>query len=494
MTAKIFTIGDSISQGFMSGAAANTNLSYSTLLAEALGVSDYRYLDWDDRFKTKIDLERIFRSLEKKYGSNIRGLEWIGVLPTINNVLDQAEDYFERGSGKVGNPVESPHINKGFHNVAVEGMNVGDAFMVTPNICRKVIEKSKGKNDGYLSAASSPFYRNAYRVLNPKGKEGEAKFGNYSAVKWLKHVAESEGIENVCLWLGANNALGTVLDLNINQTPNDPANVLKADREKRHGWNLWHPNDFRAEYEKLIEKVKKAMDVNTHSDWCVFVGTVPLVTIAPLAKGVGEPRKITDPAGTGKDCLYYQYYTYFPLTLESGKKLGKYLKFRDALFIDKTIIKFNKIIREIIDAQNQQLDRKRFHIVDVSARLSEMAWKRNMGEPTYKFPEDLEYIYPPLDTKYYHVDRNGNIEKGGIFSLDGIHPSAIGQGLIAWEFLKSMQSARPGQLDGASLNWEKIVASDTLKNRPIKLMEELYEHDQLIKFLASIGNIINLKD
>ena len=494
MTAKLFTIGDSVSQGFMSGAAANTHLCYSTLLAEAMGDQNYRYLKWDERYKTKIDFERILRSLERKFGSNIRGLEWGGVLSVINNVLDQTEDYFERGDGRIGNPVDSPHTAKGFHNVAVEGMDVGDAFMVTPNLCRKMVEESKGKGDGYLIAASAPFYRNAYRVLNPKGEKGEKKYGGYSAVTWLKEIARSEGIENTCIWLGGNNALGTVLKLEIKQTLNDPEKVINADREKRAGWNLWHPNDFRAEYEVLLSHVMQAMEANRYEDWHVFLGTVPLVTIAPLAKGVGEHRIVSDPAGTGRKNLYYQFYTYFPLTLEAGKELNKYLKFKDALFIDKTILKFNRIIHELAENQNRQLGSERFHIVDIGTRLTEMAWKRNMGEPTYQFPEVLEYIYPTPDTKYYHVNRNGRIEKGGIFSLDGIHPSAIGQGLIAWEFLKKIQEVRPEQLGDAKLNWSKIIASDTLRNQPITLMEEIYEHEKLIGFCAKIGDILHLKD
>jgi len=36
---KLFTIGDSISQGFMSMAAARTELSYSTLMARVLGLT-----------------------------------------------------------------------------------------------------------------------------------------------------------------------------------------------------------------------------------------------------------------------------------------------------------------------------------------------------------------------------------------------------------------------------------------------------------------------
>ncbi|APE04798.1 hypothetical protein BM528_02615 [Alteromonas sp. RW2A1] len=490
---KIFTIGDSISQGFMSGSAANTRLSYSTLLAEALGETNYRYYRWDERYKTKIDLERIFRALERKFGSNIRGLEWLNAFSVINGVLDQAEDYYERGEGMPGLPVGSPFDSTGFHNVAVEGMDVGDAFMVTPQSCLDAIAKGDASGDGYLHAVGNPFSRNAYRILNPLGDKGMAEFGNFTAVDWLKRCAKEEGVENLFLWLGANNALGTVLSLSIQQTPNDPERVLKASREERSKWNLWHPNDFKAEYTALLDKVVDAMQENKEADWKVFVGTVPLVTIAPIAKGMGEKRVITDPSRPEKKALYYEFYSYFPLSDSAAKDCGKYLPFRDALFIDKTIVEFNRIITTLVAKKNKDLGREHFHIVDIGRDLTDMAWKRNFGEPSYPFPEALQFIYPPIDTKYYDTSPDGDIASGGIFSLDGVHPTAIGQGIIAEEFLKAVKEARPEE-NVKSLDWQKIIASDSLRAKPITLMRELYEHDKLVKFICSVGDIINLKD
>ena len=232
---------------------------------------------------------------------------------------------------------------------------------------------------------------------------------------------------------------------------------------------------------------------NQHQDWHVFVGNVPLVTIAPLAKGIGEQRLVQDPAGSGKEYLYYQYYTYFPLTEKSAMSTGKYLKFRDALFIDKAIGKFNEIIKELITEKNQQLGTERFHLVDVCQNLTNMAYKRNRGNPSYQYPAAFDDMYPPVDTKYYHVNRNGVIESGGMFSLDGIHPSAIGQGIIAWEFLKIMQAVRP-ELTDQTLNWSEIVQTDSLIQEPITLMSEIYEHDKLVDFLANIANVLRIKD
>ena len=378
-----------------------------------------------------------------------------------------------------------------FHNVAVEGMDVADAWMVTPESSRKIVDSldEKEKKDGFLNIASEPFSRNAYRVLNPNAKPD---YYGFSSVDWLGYHAKESGVENAIIWLGANNALSTVLSLKIKLTPGGGVTVNEADLKKRRQWNLWHPTDFKAEYATLLDKTMDAMEGNKCSDWNCFIGTVPLVTIAPIIKGVGEKRMVEDPAGSGRQYRYYQYYTHFPFSKKTALKTGRYLKFRDALFIDKTIIKFNEIIKQLISKKNTELGRKAFHIVDISDSLTQMAWKRNSGNPTYSFPKYFEYKYPPVDTKYYHCDKYGNIEKGGVFSLDGVHPSAIGQGLIAWEFLKKMKEVSSVPKE-AEINWETIFANDTLWQNPITLMQEIYQHDKLIQLIADTCSFIGRK-
>jgi hypothetical protein len=475
---KLFTIGDSISQGFMSAGAAKPQFSYSTLLAKTLGEQTYAYLAWQEKYHLKADLELILRTLEDKFGSNIRGLEWPFALKTVNEVLDVAEEYYEKGDGKLGNPVGN---HKWFHSVAVEGMDVADAWLVTPNVCRKVIDRPDNKaarSDSVFGSASDAFYRNAYRVLNPQGTAGEQEFGNFSALDWLDYHAKNEGVDNTIVWLGANNALGTVVRLNVNQTPGD-GTMLNKPREERQRYNLWHPRDFEAEYTELLARVDASMCRNQHKDWRVFVGTVPYVTIAPVAKGMGELRPVEDHAGLKG--LYYQYYSYFPFSLETAIKSGKYLNFRDALHIDRTILEFNRIIKnKVAELNKKHGNPDRYHIVDMGEALSKMAWKRNKGQPTYEYPEELRFVYPPIDTKYYDVAPNGTIEGGGIFSLDGVHPTVTAHGIIAWEFMKVMQAA--GAIDkSAKLDWGSILAADRLRNEPIRLLQELYQHDNLIR-------------
>lgn len=489
---KLFTIGDSISQGFMSLAAARTDLSYSSLIASKLGLqpqgNDYRYPNWEAG-GIPLNIENILRTLNKRYGSNIRGLEWVTVLQTINEVVNEAEEYYERGLGSLNQPF--PGNIEYFHNVSIQGFNVADAWQVTPEVCEKGVKletNNKSSND-FLQGPDAPFYRTALKVLNPSLNED---FKEYSQISWLnRHASEGEGIENLLLWLGANNALGTVIGLKINQTCNDsnkrPHQVEHLERRRMWKWNLWHPDDFRADYSELLEKVNAAMQGSVAQSPKVFVGTVPLVTIAPIAKGVGETTEIT------KDGIYYgtyyKYYTYFPFEEDFARTTGTHLTMQDAWHIDSCIREYNEIIKELVKKLNEQPgQRVKYYVVDIAKAFEEIAYKRNKGQPSYKFPRYFDFIYPPVNTKYYHANVNGELTQGGLVSLDGIHPTAIGHGIIASEFLEVMREAQV--VNDTQLDWKKIFADDLLYTKPITLMQELYGKEELAKHIIKLIQLL----
>ena len=487
MSIKLFTIGDSISQGFMSLAAARTDLSYSTLLAEKLQLNtdsdEYRYPKWAAG-GLPVNVEMMMRSLTQRYGTNIRGLEWLTVLQTINDVMDRAEDYYERGAGSVDAPYQLENGDRVdyFHNIAVQGFDLADAWLVTPALCRQEIQYHDKRlpHDGYLTGPSAAFYRTALKVLNPSL---DPKYDEFSALTWLETHAQDQGVENLVLWLGANNALGTVLDLKIRQTPNDggkrPFTLTHLERAKIRKWNLWHPDDFAAEYDALLNRVDAAMKDNRSAEWKVFVGTVPLVTIAPLAKGVGKG-------------IYYKYYTYFPFEEAFAHKSGLHLTMQDAIHIDDCIRAYNRFIKNHIKKRNEQHGQERYFVVDIAEALNQLAYKRNAGNPTYKLPKAFDYLHPQVNTKYYHADEDGVLKQGGIVSLDGVHPSVIGHGVIAYEFLQVMKAA--GVVSTTNLNWDTIFANDRLYQEPIPLMHELYEHDQLAQHLLKFIKLFFQKD
>ncbi|MBZ4037455.1 hypothetical protein K6T82_22025 [Flavobacterium sp. 17A] len=497
MSVKLFTIGDSISQGFMSGAAAKTDQCYSTLLAEILGAKNYCYPEWS-KGGLPLDLETVFRRLERRLDTNISGpFEWIKALSIINTYIDEVEDYYERGDGCL-----SKSLGKNaYHNVSVRGFDLSNSWQLTPKICKEYIDKSTDNGDNFFGIVNEALHRTAYKVLGSGNTTAQM---NYSQLDWLQHHHQKEGVENVILWLGANNALGTVTNLTIKQTSADgkafakgPDKVSYKER-KDNDWNLWHPEDFRVEYQFMMDKVIKIMEDNPNqTDYKVFVATIPLVTICPLIKAVEASGRTmievtewivdeNNPAPVGKENIakekkefvsYGKYYPYF-LFEDTFDITLKHLNQRDILHIDNCIRMYNKIIQEIVAEANKKIGKKRFYLVDIATALNNMALKRNNNNPPYQYPSYFEFCHPRVDSRYYGVTRKKEIKAGGLFSLDGVHPTAIGHGLIAYEFLKVMKKAGAynGNPDQGSEWWHKIFTSDTLYSKPIGLLGEIYDN------------------
>ena len=228
------------------------------------------------------------------------------------------------------------------------------------------------------------------------------------------------------------------------------------------------------------------------TDCRVFIATVPAVTIAPLARGVGNSNPVNDPFGVlTKKALYFDRYTYFIFDLEYARRSGNSITLDEAVEIDTTIAEYNKAIAALVDEYNRK-PRKgakvEYVLVDICDQLLRLAFKRNDGKPTYKLPKEVEDLNASLgrtvNTVYYTVDRMGKMSAGGIFSLDGVHPTALCHGLIAQEFLDAFGNA--GVQTVQNLDWHGIAASDSLYSNPIKLMPELYDNTRLAEMLLDL--------
>jgi hypothetical protein len=519
---RLFTIGDSVSQGFMSLAAARTDLSYSTLLARAMGLElgeeyaappgPYNYPVWEAG-GLPMNIEAILRRLNERYGSNLSLFETPGVLRTLYGLASETKAHYETGHGSASLP--APGGVEFFHNVAVQGFDVADSWLVTPNLCRHEIELAQDGGVEGLIGPSAAFYRTALKVLNPSLDE---EYDGFTQLDWLRRHAEGEGVENLIIWLGANNALGTVISLSINQTPNDGVNLPEEmdhlTRDKVRKWNLWHPADFKREYEMLLRKVDEIMQNNKAKDWKVFVGTVPIVTIVPLAKGVGPEaeinieRPVIAPDGTCDEVadksLYFRYYVWFPLDEDVVQEGGitPYLTIHDAIHIDESVRRYNRDIAELVRDLNEahgyqpqegEGDPQRYYVVDLADAMQRMAWRRNQANPTYEFPEYFKFAYPKVNTKYYYVDARGKLAQGGLISLDGVHPSAIAHGLIAHEFIKVMGDDAGVEFTN-ELDWPSIFANDRLYSQPITLMQWLYEHEELAERVLDVIQLFRRRD
>ena len=462
MSTRLVAIGDSLTQGFQSGSILKTEWSYPAMIARALGLSvptDFRVPSFPGS-GLPLNIEELLRSMELSLGDDISIGEWFFRFPNLlHSFIDDVEKLYERGRGRL----DYPSAFRGqFHNLAVWGFRVLDSFTVNSEYCEGMIDKSEGWiEDDFLGLPSAPMYRTAHKVLNP-GNQGNKK--TWTQLTNLEQIQNEEGIENLILWLGANDCLGTVFSLQLNEMPSNFAN---NDPEERRQYNLTHPQIFEQDYKSLVAKIEAIIDSDTH----VFVATIPYVTIPPITNGIGK---------LPENKIYFDYYSRFFVNEDkfnsffnsnlTGDKVKK---------IEETIDEFNKIIKDQVKQGGNN-----WHLVDIAAVLDSLAVKRNHllispEEPLKAYYRSLGISDHPLlhlepipSTLLLETQDRARIN-GGLFSLDNVHPSTIGYGIVAEAFLREMQTVGVPGADPAHLDWRQIIAQDFLLQFPPALWDDI---------------------
>jgi hypothetical protein len=155
--AKLVAIGDSLTQGFQSGAILKTEWSYPSMIARSFGLSvptDFRIPSFFGS-GLPINIEELLRFMETKLGNEISTDEWILRFPfLLEQFIDGVEDLYERGRGS------KPSVFTGqFHNLAVWGFRVLDTFSVNSDYCDQVIKQNEGWiEDDFLGLPNAPMY------------------------------------------------------------------------------------------------------------------------------------------------------------------------------------------------------------------------------------------------------------------------------------------------------------------------------------------------
>jgi hypothetical protein len=463
---KLVVVGDSLSQGFQSGAIWRTHLSYPAMLANAMGIPEdgFRVPDFSGGNGLPLNLEQLVRLLADEFGPKIDDvIEAAKAASKARTWMDQTEDYWESGEGNAASQTGPLH-----HNLSVWGFEVLDAVMVTEEAASKIV--GMPFDNLIFQIPGKPMYRTARRTLNPSK---DSTLGQLTQMEAAKKLAADGGVENLVVWLGANNCLGTVTSLKIHPSDDDDLTLPSNKRT----CNLWLPQHFDQIYDKLEAAIKHVPAEH------VFVATIPHVTIPPVTRGVNANGQ--GPAG---DDGYFDYYVR-PWIWDD--------EFNPAHSRPKLSRKQAKQIDEAIDAYNQKIKTEAglngWHVVDVCAMLDSLAYRRQQGTHAYVFPEAfvealkandaLSYLVDAdrpggvgLDTRFLWSDQPGKLAKGGLFSLDGVHPTTIGYALIANEFLGVMndaweQAGKPRHEPTADW-WSRCVDADTLvKDPPINLTE-----------------------
>lgn len=471
MTARLVTIGDSLTQGFQHGAIRRAEWAFPAMVARALGTQPFRAPDFHagDGDALLLDLELLLDRLSRDCGNRLDLWEAPKALFTLQRMMSHIEDYWERGPGTQPSGTGPVH-----HNLAVWGFEVLDALTLSDAVCAK--NTPRPRDNLVRQLPEHAMYRSACRTFNPAARP---ELSELTALDLAQRLAATEGIENLLVGLGANNALGTCATLQMRRSTNADLGRLAHDRE----CNLWEPAHFAAAYADLARKLE------TITAERVFLTTVPHVTIAPVTRGVSPGR----PRGEELQDGYFEYYTRFWIWDRNfDPRRNQHLTRAQAREVDANIDAYNVTIRE-------QAARRGWHVIDLCSVLDRLAFRRNEGHPTYPLPSGLiaalrddprtRFRVRPdgevlLDTRFFRVPAQAPADsaptddwrtafKGGLFGLDGVHPTTTGYGIIAHEVLSAFQAAGVPGADPLALDWPTVVANDSLLLAPPALLVSL---------------------
>ncbi|PRQ05864.1 GDSL-like Lipase/Acylhydrolase [Enhygromyxa salina] len=468
----IVALGDSLTQGFQHGAAHRLDWSFPSILARGLGLEVPR----DHRVPAfggpgyPFNLEHMLRHVSVELGEGVALNQRLLRLPKLLAAyLDHIEDFYERGPGSTP---EAHDVH--YHNLASWGFTVNEALTLTARTCAAFVERDEGLiQDDLFGMPSAPMYRAAQRVLNPAANPAR---DDATMLDNLRALARDEPIDILLLWLGANDCLGTVMHMKIQDMP---ASYTGTDPFARRDFNLTSKDQFRRDYEQLLDEVAAILDPNPGRGQ-VYVATVPHVTIPPITNGLGAMQ--------GE---YFERYARFFRNDENYSSLtSRVLERDDAIRIDRRVDDFNDAIRSLTAARG-------WRIVDTAQMLDQLSIKRNAcqadpGEPLRDYlaaraklsghdhtKHPLLALDPVPSIAAYEVraDPLGTHQRsaGGLFSLDHVHPSTIGYGLAAERFLEEIQANNPGDaaIGAARIDWDAVLLHDTLEQAPPVLWDDL---------------------
>lgn len=451
----LVALGDSLTHGVMSGAVFRTELSFPALLAGALGLDRFDV----PRYGGPLDglpanLEALTRRLEAKVGTRLRWWELPRAVLAARSLLDANEDHWERGPGRTP-PSNSPR----YANLGIYGWDLRDALSIKPGRLRARLAAAD-RSDQFF--AFTPVRDNdlaALVVLDPFGEASQ--IGAAAALG-----RDGGGIGTLLVTLGANNVLDAVVNKAVRWSDTGFDQLDTKDR-----YNVWRPSHFALEYQRL------AAELEAIAAQRVVLATVPHVTIAPFAKGV-NPERPGQKWHAGS--RYFPFYTDPWLSdRRFDPRKHRHLTHRQARALDSAVDQYNQAIAAVVaDARRAGRDWLVFDLCGLLDRLAHRRYLADEGaqsangiEP-YPLPAPLASLEPVPDTRFFLSDDRGRLQ-GGLFSLDGIHPSAVGYGIVANELaglLRATGLAVPGDVDFAAL-----LAQDTLLSAPPALWLPLFD-------------------
>ena len=465
---KLVVIGDSLSQGFNNGGIYRTDINFPSFINRCFDPTpEFVQPLFTAQAGIPLNLEVLLRGIADEFGENLEWNEFVGALSLTVKTLKRVKRYWEGGYKDL-----SVEQNQPYHNQAVWGFAINDSWIVNEKNSREFIEQNKEQFSVFGLLPEHAKYTTARLVLNPTLK---AETEQNTQIKNVQLLQQDGGIENLIVCLGHNNALGAVVNLNL--TWSEPEDLTSFTAHRKH--SIYRPLHFEREYRELAERISKIGAKR------IFVPTIPYPTIPPVVRGVNSNL-------SSKRLGYFDYYTRFWIWDEDfDPDKHPHLTKDEAIQIDFAVDEFNSIIRKVAKEYG-------WFVVPMAKNVASMAYRRLGGELLRSYPDDFvaalkrntatSYLVndkgeATLSTDFIRAKKEtGQIFKGGIFSLDGLHPTTIGYGLMANVYRDTMRKA--GVKFQKPIDWDFIIKEDSLVTNPPALLAEL---KVALRFLA-MGN------
>ena len=458
-------MGDSMSQGFKNGGIYRTDLSFPALLARTFDPPiEFEKPSFTAHTGIPLNIEMLVRGMADEFGDEISWNQYLKAGTHLYKTLRRIKNHWEGQNRSLRVERQTPYQNQ-----SVWGFSNSDSWLMNEKYSKEYIQNNAPRYTVFNVLPDHAMHITARMVLNPSFSP---QFENHSMIDNVRWLHENGGIENLISCIGHNNIIGAVTNLKITYSEEHDLNAPQWERT----CTVFRPEHFEDETRILYQKISQ-IGVER-----VFVPTIPYVTIPPATRGVNYDK-------SKPRVGYFDYYSRFWIWDEDfDPDKHPHLTKEEAITLDQHVDQYNAIISELADEFG-------FHVVPIGRYVQAAARRRVGAENVRPFPEELikelknnehtSYLVdkngqPRLSTDYLRLsDDSGKVDRGGIFSLDGLHPSTIGYGLIANIYKQFME--KEGVHFGKEIDWKYIIENETLITDPPLLLNDLR---LLLRFLA----------
>jgi len=443
----LITLGDSLTLGFQNGAVCSTKFSYPSILAKLLEDNLFETVSFTAQGGIPLNMESLLKGIEEEFGTDIGWDDAFLVSNSIVSTLLRIKRYWELNWSLF---LQQREFNQPYSNQSLFSATVNDVFLLTDADCRHILERKISVGNRFQLLPQNAFYTAARKIINPNLSPFESNSSLFSNVKWF---SDHGGIEHFIVYLGANNLIGALTDLKVIEATEEDLLKKPFDRYV----TVYPTNLFRQSFENLALQLS-ALSINH-----IYTATIPDITKVPLLQKIELKG----------ECIYTHIWV---KKNDFDKDIHPFLTEKELIHIQTTLLEYNYSIKEtahkhgwkVLDvyAIVEKLHQGEFNEVIPAAAIRAL---RKNKKTRYLVNNDNSLN---IDTQFPELNESTEqLIHGGVFSLDGMHPTTFAYGLIAFGFQQLMQ--QNGQQFNQAFDWDRIIENDSLLTDTPLLINDL---------------------